>query len=108
MNKNIGIFWLRNDFRLIKNNALSFASNNHENVTAIYIFKKAEFEKKYPNQYLNVGVAEHSMMGVASGLALEGRIIFTYSIGNFPTLSSKPCSLAWSSVSPTEAISGLA
>ena len=46
MNKNIGIFWLRNDFRLIKNNALSFASNNHENVTAIYIFKKAEFEKK--------------------------------------------------------------
>jgi transketolase len=45
-----------------------------------------EFEKKYPNQYLNVGVAEHSMMGVASGLALEGRIIFTYSIGNFPTL----------------------
>ena len=31
-----------------------------------------EFEKKYPNQYLNVGVAEHSMMGVASGLALEG------------------------------------
>jgi len=48
------------------------------------VFEK--FEKKYPNQYLNVGVAEHSMMGVASGLALEGRIIFTYSIGNFPTL----------------------
>jgi transketolase len=45
-----------------------------------------EFEKKYPNQYLNVGVAEHSMMGVASGLALEGKVIFTYSIGNFPTL----------------------
>jgi len=45
-----------------------------------------DFEKKYPSQYLNVGVAEHSMMGVASGLALEGRIIFTYSIGNFPTL----------------------
>ena len=45
-----------------------------------------EFEKKYPRQYLNVGVAEQNMMGVAAGLALEGKIIFTYSIGNFPTL----------------------
>ena len=45
-----------------------------------------EFEKKYPKQYLNVGVAEQNMMGVAVGLALEGKIIFTYSIGNFPTL----------------------
>jgi transketolase len=45
-----------------------------------------EFEKKYPKQYLNVGVAEQNMMGVAAGLALEGKIIFTYSIGNFPTL----------------------
>ena len=45
-----------------------------------------EFEKKYPKQYLNVGVAEQNMTGVAAGLALEGKIIFTYSIGNFPTL----------------------
>jgi transketolase len=45
-----------------------------------------EFERKYPKQYLNVGVAEQNMMGVAVGLALEGKIIFTYSIGNFPTL----------------------
>jgi transketolase len=35
---------------------------------------------------LNVGVAEQNMTGVATGLALEGRIVFTYSIGNFPTL----------------------
>ena len=26
------------------------------------------------------------MTGVATGLALEGKIVFTYSIGNFPTL----------------------
>jgi transketolase len=45
-----------------------------------------EFEKTYPNQYLNVGVAEQNMIGVATGLALEGKTIFTYSIGNFPTL----------------------
>ncbi len=45
-----------------------------------------EFERRFPNQYLNVGVAEQNMTGVATGLAMEGRVVFTYSIGNFPTL----------------------
>lgn len=45
-----------------------------------------EFERRFPRQYLNVGVAEQNMTGVATGLALEGRIVYTYSIGNFPTL----------------------
>jgi len=45
-----------------------------------------EFERKYPKQYLNIGIAEQNMMGIAAGLALEGKIIFVYSIGNFPTL----------------------
>jgi len=44
------------------------------------------FEKTFPRQYLNAGVAEQNMTGVATGIALEGRIVFTYSIGNFPTL----------------------
>ena len=48
------------------------------------VFEK--FEKNFPKQYLNVGVAEQNMVGIASGLALEGKIVFTYSIGNFPTL----------------------
>jgi transketolase len=44
------------------------------------------FEKNLPRQYLNAGVAEQNMTAVATGLALEGHIVFTYSIGNFPTL----------------------
>lgn len=40
----------------------------------------------YPNRYLNVGIAEQNMCSVAAGLALEGYMVFTYSIGNFPTL----------------------
>jgi transketolase len=44
------------------------------------------FAETFPDQYLNVGVAEQNMTGVATGLALEGKIVFTYSIGNFPTL----------------------
>ncbi len=44
------------------------------------------FAATLPAQFVNVGVAEQNMAGVAAGLALEGRIAFTYSIGNFPTL----------------------
>jgi len=44
------------------------------------------FAARFPRQFLNVGVAEQNMTGVATGLALEGRTVFTYSIGNFPTL----------------------
>lgn len=44
------------------------------------------FERDLPRQYLNAGVAEQNMTAVATGMALEGHIVFTYSIGNFPTL----------------------
>jgi transketolase len=44
------------------------------------------FAKRLPKQFLNVGVAEQNLAGIAAGLALEGRIVFTYSIANFPTL----------------------
>jgi transketolase len=44
------------------------------------------FAARFPRQFLNAGVAEQNMTGVATGLALEGRIVFTYSIANFPTL----------------------
>ena len=39
-----------------------------------------------PNQFTNAGIAEQNMTSVAAGMALEGKIVFTYSIGNFPTL----------------------
>jgi transketolase len=42
--------------------------------------------ERFPRQFLNAGVAEQNMTGLAAGLALEGRVVFTYSIGNFPTL----------------------
>jgi transketolase len=44
------------------------------------------FAHDLPNQYFNAGVAEQNMTGVAAGMALDGKIVFTYSIGNFPTL----------------------
>jgi transketolase len=44
-----------------------------------------EFERKFPKQFLNAGVAEQNMMGMAAGLASAGYQVFVYSIGNFPT-----------------------
>jgi transketolase len=44
------------------------------------------FSEEFPDRYLNAGVAEQNMTGVAAGLASEGYHVFTYSIGNFPTL----------------------
>lgn len=39
-----------------------------------------------PDQFTDVGIAEQNMTTVAAGMALEGKTVFTYSIGNFPTL----------------------
>ena len=44
------------------------------------------FAQQFPDRYLNVGIAEQNMTGIAVGLAQEGYNVFTYSIGNFPTL----------------------
>lgn len=44
------------------------------------------FWEQLPNQFTNAGIAEQNMTTVAAGMALEGKTVFTYSIGNFPTL----------------------
>lgn len=44
------------------------------------------FMEHLPSQFLNAGVAEQNMTGMAAGMALSGKIAFTYSIANFPTL----------------------
>lgn len=43
------------------------------------------FAAEFPDRYVNVGVAEQNLIGVAAGLALSGAKVFVYSIGNFPT-----------------------
>jgi transketolase len=45
-----------------------------------------EFAQRFPERFLNAGVAEQNMTGIAAGMALSGKIAFTYSIANFPIL----------------------
>ncbi len=44
------------------------------------------FWEQFPKQFTNAGIAEQNMTSFAAGMALEGKTVFTYSIGNFPTL----------------------
>ncbi len=45
-----------------------------------------DFASSFPNRLINAGISEQNMTSVAAGMALEGKKVFTYSIGNFPTL----------------------
>lgn len=45
-----------------------------------------EFYDILPKQYVNCGISEQNMTSIAAGLALSGKRVFTYSIGNFSTL----------------------
>ncbi|GLI92644.1 transketolase family protein [Methylocystis echinoides] len=44
------------------------------------------FAERFPDQFLNAGVAEQNMTAIACGMALSGWRVYTYSIANFPTL----------------------
>lgn len=45
-----------------------------------------EFEQKFPGQYLNCGIMEQSIIGIAAGFAHAGHTVIIWSISNFITL----------------------
>lgn len=45
-----------------------------------------KIKERFPDRFLNVGIAEQHMIGMASGLALEGKKVIAYSIASFATL----------------------
>lgn len=47
--------------------------------------KMDAFEKEFPERFFQVGIAEANMMGLASGLAIGGKIPFTGTFANFST-----------------------
>lgn len=44
------------------------------------------FASRFSDRFVNIGVAEQNMTGIAAGLALAGKVVFTYSIANFPVM----------------------
>lgn len=46
------------------------------------------FIKAYPDKFLNVGIAEQNMIGIAAGLAMEGRCVFATTYASFIAVRS--------------------
>ena len=46
MNKKIGLFWLRDDFRISKNNGLIEATINHDQVVVFYLYKRLNYKSQ--------------------------------------------------------------
>jgi transketolase len=44
------------------------------------------FARSFPDRYINVGVAEQNLLGIATGLAVEGHVPFVYSIATFASM----------------------
>ena len=48
MEKNIGLVWLKDDFRIRKNHALIEATKNHNHVVTFFLLKKKNLKIKKP------------------------------------------------------------
>lgn len=46
------------------------------------------FEKKFPDKFLNVGIAEQNMIGIAAGLSMDGYCVFATTYSSFIAVRS--------------------
>ena len=58
--------------------------------------QSVQFEKVYPDRFLNIGVAEQNMVGIAAGLALSGKLPVAHSFASF--ISMRACEQVRTSV----------
>ena len=58
------------------NNVIALISDN-----GAIVYDK--YRAAFPEQYMNLGIAEANMIAVAAGLASRGKIPFSYTIGSF-------------------------
>jgi transketolase len=66
------------------------AARNNENIVALTAdlagsLKLNGFIKEFPERFIQCGIAEANMMGVAAGLTIGGKIPFTTTFANFST-----------------------
>ena len=65
----------------------------HENAVVLsadlaYLTGLERFINKYPEKFINVGIAEQNMLGISAGLAQEGKIVFATTYATFITMRS--------------------
>lgn len=66
------------------------AARKNENIVALTAdllgsMKLQQFIKEFPERFIQVGIAEANMMGIAAGLTIGGKIPYTTTFANFST-----------------------
>lgn len=79
-----------NDTRSGFGDAMTVLADTHPNVVALCAdltdsLKLGEFKKKVPQRFIQAGIAEANMIGLAAGLAIAGKIPYATSFANFVT-----------------------
>ena len=99
MSKNIGLVWLRDDFRLNKNLALIEATKNHHQVLAFFLYKKDKFKNQEAQKWwLSKSLEEFKKTLIKYNICLEIISLDSYKIF-FEKLSlKKNFSIYWNRV----------
>lgn len=91
INKRNAKMWSRIGIRAFYGQALSTIAKNNANVLAVSADLGRSsgldrFSKEHPEQFLNTGIAEQSMVGVSSGLARMGFDVFASTFAPFASM----------------------
>ncbi|MGC8497144.1 MAG: transketolase family protein [Thermoplasmata archaeon] len=77
-----------NSQRVVYGETLAEMGEKHKNLVVLDAdlsssTQTTKFGKKYPDRFFNVGIQEQNMMGIASGLAASGNIVFASTFAVF-------------------------
>ena len=97
MSKNC-IVWIRDDFRLQDNPALSFATNNHEFVSVLYIYDKRDFDNTREAQKWWISKSLKSLKVDLSKNNVNLEIIEDDQINFFKKLKLSDISVYWNKI----------
>ncbi len=99
MDKKIGLFWLRNDFRTSKNEGLIEATKNHDEVVVFYLYKKNNFlEQEAQKWWLNKSILNFQKDLSNLNINLQILQIESYKIFFDKLVRNKDFSIYWNKV----------
>ncbi len=94
-----GIFWIREDFRIENNPALSFATQNHDNVIALYIYNNNDFDYKREAQKWWVFKSLETLKKELSDYKINLEIVKGHELEIFSKLNKKDnISIYWNKI----------
>ena len=99
MDKKIGLFWLRDDFRIAKNGGLFEATKNHNQVVVFYLYKKSIYQNQEAQKWW-LSKSLFNFQKKLSDLNINLEIIKVDSFKGFfeKLLNKKDISIYWNKV----------